>query len=194
MGVVDTIAGHPAVYNAIQDLAGRAAIIRRVRPWLARMSGRVLDVGGGTGRLRGDLEPGVQYICVDIEARKLRHASGALLADAAALPFQTGTIDGALLVGVLHHLTDHELERVVGDIARVLVRGGPLIMIDAIGVPAPKLTSRALWSLDRGHYLRSSTALEDVLQRQFTIAEAMRFDVFHHYFAAQCVRSEEPVA
>jgi SAM-dependent methyltransferase len=191
MGIVDTIAGHPAVFNAIQDLAGRRAIVRRLQPWLDRLTGRVLDVGGGTGRLRGDLPPDVQYICVDLEARKLRYASGALLADAAALPFASATMDGALLFGVLHHLTDEVIERVIDEIARVLEPGGRVIAIDPISVPAPKLTSRGLWRLDRGHHLRSSTALDAAVRRRFTIEEALHFDVFHHYFAANCVRFTE---
>jgi SAM-dependent methyltransferase len=189
MGVVDSIAGHPVVFNFIQSAAGRTAIIHRLQPWLNLLTGHVLDVGGGTGRLRGDLRPDVRYICLDLELRKLRYAPAGLLADAAALPFASGTFSGALLIGVSHHLEDDVLDNVIGDIARILVPRGRLIMLDAVSVPTPKLTSRMLWRLDRGHYLRSRAALTETLQKRFTVEDAVSFDVLHHYFAANCVRS-----
>lgn len=191
MSLVDTIAGHPAVYNLLQDLAGRRAIQRRVQPWLDRIEGRVLDVGGGTGRYAHRLRPDVRYVCLDLEAQKLRYlrrtivGSNGLVAEAAALPFAANSFDAALLIGVTHHLSADALRAVIQEIQRVLVPSGRLIMLDAVAAPE-RLTSRALWSWDRGNHPRIPAMLDASLREFFHVEETVEFNVLHHYVAMSC--------
>ena len=191
MSLVDLIAGHPAVYSLIQDLAGRDAVMRRMQPWLDQLSGCVLDVGGGTGRISEQLRSGVRYLCIDLEWRKLqalkrRTPGGAgMLADGAALPFEAGTLDAALLIGVTHHLSEDALHDVVAEIARVLVPSGRLIMLDALWAPG-RLMGRALWAWDRGSHPRSAAALEAAFRSRFDIEETAMFAILHEYCALLC--------
>lgn len=191
MSLVDIIAGHPAVYTVIQDLAGRGAIMRHLQPWLDQMSGRVLDVGGGTGRISEQLRADVRYLCLDLEREKLQRlrkrspkAIG-LLANGGALPFVSGTLDAALVVGVTHHLSDQDLRRVVAELSRVLVPSGRLIMLDALWSPR-RLLARALWAWDRGSHPRTAEVLAEAFAEHFAIDDRKRFTVLHDYTALRC--------
>lgn len=93
---------------------------------------RVLDVGAGTGALLGALRAAVpdgSILSVDPALQMLQHAhkhrgAVAALADAAALPFGTSTIDAVLLAYVLFHLLDPGAG--LREAARVLRAGGRL--------------------------------------------------------------------
>jgi ubiquinone/menaquinone biosynthesis C-methylase UbiE len=189
--LVDLIAGHPAVYSRIQDLAGRETIMRHMQPWLDRLSGRVLDVGGGTGRISQGLGHSIRYLCVDLERPKLlalkrtfTHATG-LLADAAALPFGSNTFDAALLIGVTHHLSREALPAVVAEIARVLRPSRQLIMLDALWAPK-RLVGRALWACDRGRHPRTAADLQATFRAVFDIEDETMFTVLHEYYGVRC--------
>lgn len=93
---------------------------------------RVLDVGAGTGALVDALRtaaPDGSILSVDPALQMLQHArkhrsAVAALADAAALPFGTSTIDAVLLAYVLFHLLDPGAG--LREAARVLRAGGRL--------------------------------------------------------------------
>ncbi len=91
---------------------------------------RVLDVGAGTGALTDALRAAApRGVIVSVDpasqmlqyAREHRHAIAAL-ADAAALPFATSSVDAVLLAYVLFHLLDPGAG--LREAARVLRAGG----------------------------------------------------------------------
>ncbi|HEX2044914.1 MAG TPA: class I SAM-dependent methyltransferase [Gaiellaceae bacterium] len=92
---------------------------------------RVLEVGSGTGefaaRLARDL--GAEVTAVDVSPRmvELARARGvsARVADVQSLPFGDGEFDCVAALWVLHHVTD--LDRGLGELARVLRAGGRLV-------------------------------------------------------------------
>ena len=188
--LADRIVGSPVVYDCVQRLAGRDAIARRLAPWLAGASGRVLDVGGGTGQLQSQLRRDVRYVCVDLELPKLvelkqRSANaGAFVADGAALPFRSDTIDTVLLFAVIHHLSEAAMRSVCAEILRVLVPGGELIVLDA--VRSSRLPGRLLWAIDRGSHPRSAAAISELLERSFQMVDATTFRVLHEYCLFRC--------
>ncbi len=186
MSFVDTIVGHPRIYNLLMDVAGRNAVLRPIQPWLDQLTGRVIDVGGGTGRIREKLRTDVRFSCLDVDLRKLRYSTGAVAADATALPFADRSIDGALLIGVTHHLNESVVHGVVAELARVLGPRGQLIVLDAVSVAAPNLTSRALWWMDRGHHPHTTHRLETALRQRFDIQDTSTYTVLHHYAAWRC--------
>lgn len=94
---------------------------------------RFLDVGCGTGwfaeRVQRDL--GADVVAIDQSARmvELARVSGvdARVADAQALPFDTGEFDCVAANWMLYHLPD--LDRGLAELARVLRDGGRLVAV-----------------------------------------------------------------
>jgi SAM-dependent methyltransferase len=189
--LVDRLAGHPAVYDLVQRLAGRDEITRRMEPWLAGLSGLLLDIGGGTGQLHQRFDRRVNYVCIDLEARKLlalkrKSASAIVLqADGLALPLASGAADAAVLIAVLHHVPDERIRMLYAEIHRVLAPGGQLIVLDAIWAPR-RLIGRVLWAMDRGSHPRPLAAIEGVLREWFEVVNGTTFTVFHEYCIFRC--------
>jgi SAM-dependent methyltransferase len=88
---------------------------------------RIVDVGCGPGfYTRALRRRGAEVVPVDNDADEVALAgeppAGYVLADAAALPFQAGSVDGVLCSNMLEHTPD--ARAVVAEIARVLRPGG----------------------------------------------------------------------
>jgi SAM-dependent methyltransferase len=129
-----------------------------------RAGARVLDLGSGPGRHAFEaLRRGAHVVCADLLDDDLRRALatltamedageapvsaafGAVRGDAVSLPFATASFDHVIAAEVLEHVPADE--RAMGEIARVLRRGGTA----AVSVPR-WLPERVCWALsDRYH-------------------------------------------
>jgi ubiquinone/menaquinone biosynthesis C-methylase UbiE len=193
--LADIIAAYPAVYDSIQRLAGRDAVARRMQPWLAELSGRVLDVGGGTGRTAEWLGTRAKYVCVDLERRKLvavrdqSDRASAVVGDGLSLPLADASVDAALLIAVIHHIEPSRVSRLLGEIARVLTMRGTLIVLDA--VRSPRVLSRLMWSIDRGSHPQTADSIARTTRASFEIESAQTFAVLHEYCALRCRKRRE---
>jgi SAM-dependent methyltransferase len=101
---------------------------------------RVLDLGGGTGRLAGLLpERGIWAVVLD-RAQHVRQAPPPqVLGDATQLPFQAGCFDAVAALYVLYHL-DQPL-RALHEARRVLRPGGTFVACTSGRTNEPELAS-----------------------------------------------------
>ena len=93
--------------------------------------GRLLDAGGGTGRVTAQLRPLVgELVLLDQSIPMLRqaHAKGLtpLRGDVARLPFPDASFDRIVVVDALHHFVD--ARAAIADLLRVLRPGGRLVI------------------------------------------------------------------
>ena len=94
--------------------------------------GRLLDAGGGTGRVAGPLRSYVDQVIVsDLSLGMLKQArrKDALVpvrAHAERLPFADGSFARILVVDALHHFCNQE--EAIADLLRVLAPGGRLVI------------------------------------------------------------------
>lgn len=94
--------------------------------------GRMLEAGGGTGRVSSRLLPLVGTLVVnDLSAPMLKEAQqkGALQpvqSYVERLPFPDGSFERVFAVDALHHFDDHNTA--VGELLRVLGEGGRLVI------------------------------------------------------------------
>ena len=145
----------------------------------------LLDVGGGTGRVSQHLSaPGINVVVCDVNRSMLRqtkHKKGLrpLQADAAALPFADGSVDGILVVDALHHFTEPEC--IVDELLRVLTPDGRLVIEEQdIRQPLIKLVNMAEKAVGlHSHFLtlRQIKALFDPARFQVYV-EIGRFFTF----------------
>ena len=178
------------VYDSIQTLAGVSFLQSRLRRCLSDSTGRVLDIGGGTGALSGLLPPACLYTCLDNEMPKLRRCAkripgGALLGDATRMPVQSGSIDVVTVVNVTHHLADDQFEEMLRECARVMKPEGAFLLMDAVWKPS-RLPGRLLWALDRGSSPKTAAQLRAALERHFGIEQWSHVSIYHEYVMGVC--------
>ena len=107
---------------------------------------RVLDLGCGTGTLVVLLKrkyPAAEIVGVDPDPKalqraqkKIRRAGVAVQLDegfADALPYEAGTFDRVLSSFMLHHLEEHEREKTLREVLRVLKPVGTFHLLDFAG-------------------------------------------------------------
>lgn len=185
------LAAIPAVYDAIQLLAGRPIVAAAIRRWLAQESGLVIDIGGGTGYLKTLLPRGMRHVCIDVEIPKLRRYVAKsvdampVAGDVMNLPLRTGSVDHIALVAVSHHLSDEEFELALRELARVLRPTGVLFFFDALWAPEFRV-SRLLWHRDRGAHPRTREQLIDSLHRHFRVVDRIAVTAWHRYLGCRC--------
>jgi 2-polyprenyl-3-methyl-5-hydroxy-6-metoxy-1,4-benzoquinol methylase len=68
---------------------------------------------------------------------------------------QGNLIDTALLIGVLHHLTNNQARDMIKDIGMHMSDGGKIVSVDPVFTPDQGLISRLIAASDRGKYVRS---------------------------------------
>ena len=119
---------------------------------------RVLDAGGGTGRVAQFLQPAAQLVVADLSVGMLRYAKAkpnvqAVAALTEQLPFPDGTFDRITMVDALHHV--FEQEKTVRELWRVLAPGGRLVIeepdLNLLAIKALALGEKLL--LMRSHFL-----------------------------------------
>jgi SAM-dependent methyltransferase len=176
---------NPRVYDAIQVLAGRHLMHRRLRDAIASTADQtVLDVGAGTGSLARLLPPGAVYWALDNDPAKL-HRLLAKVPDARCfegsaleIDLPGGAVDWTVCVAVAHHLDDEELPRLFAELARVTRHR--LVFLDSLWT-SKGVVAKLLWRYDRGSHPRSADTLLLALGRHFDVERVERFRVFHEY-------------
>ena len=180
------IADIPKIYELIQKIAGIKCVQKNLRTHI-KISDRkvsVLDIGGGTGISRVLWPKECNYICMDLDRRKLSYFLGKypdskiLLADATSIPIADDSMDAVVSIGVAHHLSDSQLYQMVNESSRVLKEGGKLFFVDPIWSPN-RIIGRLLWIYDQGEYPRKAEGLYHIIADQYNILHWKKFKTLH---------------
>ena len=124
---------HFALMAAVYDrLIGPPDMDRMKRLLKLPASGRLLDAGGGTGRVAAAVNGLVDHAVVgDFSLAMLRQAKvkgrlNTVRLSAEQLPFSDEIFSRVLIVDALHHVPDQK--RAIGELLRVLQPGGRLLI------------------------------------------------------------------
>jgi ubiquinone/menaquinone biosynthesis C-methylase UbiE len=124
-------------FNLIAGLYDRSGPFIPGKPLLECLSlsskHRLLDAGGGTGRVTAALKSMVRaVVVVDISTGMLRSAAAkglpTVASPAEVLPFPSGSFDRVIMLDALHHVSDQL--RTVSELWRVLAPGGRIVIVE----------------------------------------------------------------
>jgi SAM-dependent methyltransferase len=183
----------PAIYDCCQWLAGGSISRRIIREEYASLpqQGSALDIGGGTGLSRVLLPDRWNYCCLDPDPQKLEGFRAkfprdeSIEASGCKIPLPDASFDLCLMNAVSHHLTNKDLRRALAEIKRVLRPEGNFILTDAVWNRA-NLRGRFLWSIDRGSFPKTESALKSHLQEHWRIDRKRVWKVHHEYVLYWC--------
>lgn len=169
--------------------AERGEIGRRRRELLAHASGRVLDVGVGSGEAFKHLPPAVGgVVAVEPDPGMLRRARRRAVAVSVpvafvravgeALPFSAGSFDTAVVTLVL--CTVEDLNATVAELYRVLIPGGRLLLMEHVRADDDALAGlqdlvEQPWSWCNGGCRPNRSTLEALQTAGFVIQDLERY-------------------
>ncbi len=182
--LIHRLSTHPGLWNLFRRVLEanfheeKRVIRRELFTPARRITGRrpqVLDLGCGTGELASVfLEAGYDYAGIDVEAERIAHAQRAYpqghfaVMDATGLSWPDATFDHILVTGVLHHLSDDVVDRILREMRRVLRPGGQALVMEDTAVGFKLNLLGALVHLaDEGSFIRRDDQYATLFQRHF---------------------------
>jgi SAM-dependent methyltransferase len=119
--------------------------------------------------------PGLRYLGIDIDPRAIEHAK-ARFSDRKNLSFSTQTMrelgnqgqtfDYVLFANILHHVDDAMAIALIRDAARLVARGGTMVMMEPdILRPDDSWFIRLMYKLERGQFRRPPSEYERLMNQ-----------------------------
>jgi len=168
--IKDRILGIPWVYDVLRPLAAGGIDFAALATFCATKPGeRVFDLGCGTGQLLPYLKFGA-YLGVDLDPSALRRAARHTAPNARFVQgdhwdelYRELKPDVALMIGVVHHLSDDAFRLLAG---RMLASESlrRIVAVEVTCVPGRWLNN-LLSRLDRGGFVREPAGYESLFAR-----------------------------
>ena len=187
MGLRSRLLEIPIIYELLQNGLARpdmkswlVADVIKTAPGM-----KVLDVGCGTANILSELH-NVSYLGVDHNPKYLDKARSRFgtrgrfeVSDVNDSSFaKFGTFDCVLLLGVMHHLNDGEIKKLMTSLSKCLTKDGFLVTFDNAIIEGQHPIARFLAKADRGRFSRSPENYRRLLEPCFRVErEVIRHDL-----------------
>jgi SAM-dependent methyltransferase len=155
----------PRLWNVLRWIAEAgyfehyAVIDRELAPW-RDAERRFLDLGCGTGQ-HARCFPPPRYVGIDptrpyVEYAAAHRPGSFAVMNGNQLGVGAARFDGALVLGVFHHLSDDLVRACMDELRLALAAGGTLLVIEDIPPPSAwNVPGHIMHWLDRGEHIRS---------------------------------------
>jgi ubiquinone/menaquinone biosynthesis C-methylase UbiE len=162
---------------------------------LSLRTGLIADIGCGTGihamQFTADAYVGVDLSVDYVTAAARKYpAYQFMAADAMQLPFKARAFHTIMISGMLHHLSDDQVNRVLSEAERVLEHDGTLIVWEDIPSPSAwNVVGHIIHRLDIGRFIRRPDAYRTLLEFHFDVQSTRIFrSGFMDYAVFACRR------
>ena len=167
----------PVIYDFYQEIVGGNKLrCNFVADYVrAKPGNKVVDIGCGPAQLLRWL-PELKYIGFDtnkayiaMAQKKHGHRGLFLVGDTKMLENdqRLPNTDIVICSGVLHHLDDDEVFRVIKFAYKILKTGGRLVCLDPYWAPQQGLFEKWMMAHDRGRHIRTEQGYRRLIERVF---------------------------
>lgn len=170
--------GYDLSYLGIKVLTFDYWVIRRELKKFLRGKdySKILDFGCGIGTLASNFDKD-KYLGIDIDKKAINIASKRnpgydfKVADGTNFKLE-GKFDIVIVIGVLHHLDDKEVEEALKILKSLLSKRGNILVIEAIPpILSFNIIGRVLRLLDNGHFVRQMKDYSKLIKNWLFIKE-----------------------
>jgi len=174
-------------YSLVQKVMSGTSFRKKiVKKYITKHNVKVLDIGCGPAEILDTL-PKIKYYGFDINpiyinsAKKKYENKGKFFCkkftnkNTKYLP----KFDHVLLLGVLHHLSDKEINTLMPNIKKVLKRKGNIITLDNIFIHKQNFIAKFLIQMDKGENVRSRKGYLNILKNHF---KKINSKIYHQKF------------
>lgn len=174
-------------YSLVQRVMSGTSFRKKiVKKYITKHNVKVLDIGCGPAEILDTL-PKIKYYGFDINpiyinsAKKKYENKGKFFCK----KFTNKNIkylpkfDHVLLLGVLHHLSNKEINTLMLNIKKVLKRKGNIITLDNIFIHKQNFIAKFLIQMDKGENVRSRKGYLNILKNHF---KKINSKIYHQKF------------
>jgi len=174
-------------YSLVQKVMSGTSFRKKiVKKYITKHNVKVLDIGCGPAEILDTL-PKIKYYGFDINpiyinsAKKKYENKGKFFCkkftnkNTKYLP----KFDHVLLLGILHHLSDKEINTLMPNIKKVLKRKGNIITLDNIFIHKQNFIAKFLIQMDKGENVRSKKGYLNILKNHF---KKINSKIYHQKF------------
>tara|TARA_Y100000590_G_scaffold353758_1_gene406822 strand:+ start:740 stop:1354 length:615 start_codon:yes stop_codon:yes gene_type:complete len=176
-----------AFYSFSQKVMSGTSFRRKiVKKYITKNHVKVLDIGCGPAEILDSL-PKVKYFGYDISPTYINHAKKKYgergnfyckkftAKELKKLP----KFDYVLLLGILHHLDDHEAKYLMSLIKRTLRKNGRIITGDPILIKKQNMIAKFIIKKDRGNNVRDRKGYLNIIKKYF---KKIKSKIYHQKF------------
>ena len=200
--IIEFLFSYPSIYSQVTCfLRGKNNLQTAIDTYVQPKPGqKIFDVGCGTGDLLRFLPP-VEYCGFDMDASYIKYAKkkfgsrGKFFCKKASSDVIRGSeqFDAVVVMGVMHHLNDHDAQEISHLAFQVLKPGGRFVMLfDGCYVPEISLIEKFFLFLDRGAYIRTEQCYRKFITDDFSkVTTTIRHDMFwipYSTIVMECVK------
>jgi cyclopropane fatty-acyl-phospholipid synthase-like methyltransferase len=174
--ILHSMLGAPQIYSfAMRMIGGQKARKVHAEQYISAKPGdRVLDVGCGPADILNFL-PDIHYVGIDMESsyiasakEKFRNRGSFIIGDVAAIdPSSFEPFDIILANGLLHHLNDDQVFRLLESCKKLLKPNGRMITLDGCYTEKQHIFDRWMLDNDRGDFVRREHEYRALATRVF---------------------------
>jgi len=175
------------LYSFVQRImSGTSFREKIVKKYICKDNSAILDIGCGPAEILDSL-PSVKYFGYDINSNYINHAKrkyknrGKFYCkkftnkDIKKLP----KFDHVLLFGILHHLNDNEIKKLMKLIKKILKKNGNIITEDPIFVKEQNPIAKFIIKKDRGNNVRNKSEYLKIIGKYF---KKINCKIYHQKF------------